>query len=235
MSTSGSLPQKHTAKKKVISRRRAIRLGVEVAAGVSVGAATTAWVRPEVSSIDLKHPECSMSPPPGNPGIALSKTARLARRFGRQVIVSGKITIRNISDVQVIVEKLQDTVQYREGRNWKDAPTVMDALSDCGPGSCIAVRKRCVGEYTASARVPLSADDFRNRVEVKLVHRDKVFSHVADVKHDFAEPQPEPPPQPSEPPPKPSESPPPPPSSEPPPSEPPPSSGPPPSEAPPSP
>jgi hypothetical protein len=210
--------------KKVISRRRAIRLGLQVTAGVSAGVATTAWVRPQVATVPMKDPRCSTSPPPGNPSIDLSKTARLIRRFGRQVSVAGKITIRNESEVQVIVEELRDTVQYRDGNKWKDAPTVLDALSDCGPGSCIEVRERCVGEYTASATVPLSANRFRNRVEVKLMFRDKIFGYIADVEGSFDEPpSPEAPP-PSEPPP--SEEPPPP-SSEPPPSEPPPSEPPP--------
>ncbi|MGH2554738.1 MAG: hypothetical protein ACRDHO_03355 [Actinomycetota bacterium] len=236
--TPESLPQKHVTNKKVISRRRAIRLGLEATAGVSVGVFTTAWVKPQVASVQMGDPRCRTSPPPGNPSIDLSKTARLIRRFGRQVSVSGKITIKNASEVQVIVEKLADTVQYRDGNKWKDAPTVLDALTDCGPGSCIDVGKRCVGEYTASATVPLSANRFRNRVEVKLMFRDKIFSYTADVEGSFDEPPPREEPPPSEPPPSneppPPSSEPPPPSSEPPPSEPPPSE-PPPSEPPPSP
>ena len=184
------IPHKLPTNERVISRRRAIRLGVEVAAGVSVGLATTAWVKPQIASVKLKE-GCSGSPPPGRPSIEVSKDAHVVKRFGRDLIVAGTTTIRNVSEVQVIVEKLDDTVQYREGNKWKDAPTVMQSLSGCAPGSCIKPRKNCSGDYTVDAQVPLSADRFRNRVDVKVIYRNKIFSYTADVEQEIIEVPPE--------------------------------------------
>ncbi len=136
------MPKTVVTTKRVISRRRAIRLGVEAAAGVSVGVTTTAWVKPKVASVNLKE-GCSGSPPPGRPSIEVWKDAHQVKRFGKDLIVSGTIKIRNAAEVQVIVEKLHDTVQYRDGNNWKDAPTSFQSLSGCGLGSCIKVGKSC--------------------------------------------------------------------------------------------
>lgn len=209
------MPKDHVTSKGGVSRRRALELGVKAAAGVTAGVATTGWVKPQIASVQLKS-GCSASPPPGRPSCEVWKDAHMRNRFGRQVIVGGTVVIKNQSEGQIVVEKLQDTVQYREGSKWKDAPTVLQSLSGCGPGSCIQVHHRCSGEYTAIATVPLSADHFRNRVDVKLMYRDKIFSYVADMEDSIGSPPSEPPP--SNPPP----SEPPPPSSEPPPSAPPP-------------
>jgi hypothetical protein len=184
------MAKKQVASKRAISRRRAIRLGAQVAAGVSVSLATTAWVKPQVTSVKLKE-GCSGSPPPGRPSIEVWKDAHLVKRFERDLIVSGTIKIRNVSEVQVIVEKIEDTIQYREGNKWKDAPTVFQSLSGCGPGSCIKVNKSCSGDYKVDARVPLSADKFRNRVDVKVMFRSKIFSYTADVEEDIIQVPPE--------------------------------------------
>jgi hypothetical protein len=69
----------------------------------------------------------------------------------------------------VIVESLEDTVQYSDGINWKDAPTELQSLSGCGIGSCIKPRKECSTDYRVTAKVPLLADKFRNRVDVKVM------------------------------------------------------------------
>jgi len=212
------MPESRPSRKRGVSRRRAIELGAKAAAGVSLGLTTTAWVKPQVTSVKLK-PGCIGSPPPGRPGVDVKADARQRRRFGRQIAVTGTIRIRNVSGVQVILEQLDATVQYREGSRWKDAPTSLQ-LSGCGAGSCLDPRKSCSSDYTALATVPLPADTFRSRVEVKLMFRDQIFSDVADVEGSAgppSEPPPEPPP--SEPPPEPSPEPSP---SEPPPSEPPP-------------
>ena len=181
-SESEGMPQGHPAKKKVISRRRAIRLGAEIAAGASIGlVSTTAWVKPKVASAKLDHHGCQPSPPPGTPSVKLSKTARMVHRFKKQVTIRGKITIRNDSPVQVIVETIQDTVQYKQNGKWKDAPTAVNSLSSCGPGSCVNVNKKCETDYSVTAEVQLSAERFRIRVDVKLMFRDKIFSHSTDV------------------------------------------------------
>lgn len=184
------MPNTTVTTKGVLSRRRAIRLGVKAAAGVSVGLVTTAWAKPQVASVKLKG-GCSGSPPPGRPSIDVWKDAHQVKRFGKDLIVSGTIKIRNASDVQVIVEKLDDTVQYRDGNKWKDAPTVFQSLSGCGSGSCIKVNKSCTADYTVDALVPLSADRFRNRVDVKVMYRSKIFSYIADVEQDIIQVPPE--------------------------------------------
>ncbi len=178
------MPKTVVTTKRVISRRRAIRLGVEAAAGVSVGVTTTAWVKPKVASVNLKE-GCSGSPPPGRPSIEVWKDAHQVKRFGKDLIVSGTIKIRNAAEVQVIVEKLHDTVQYRDGNNWKDAPTSFQSLSGCGLGSCIKVGKSCSADYIVDALVPLSAEELRNRVDVKVMYRSKIFSYTADVEQDI--------------------------------------------------
>jgi hypothetical protein len=226
MPISEEMPSNDATDKPGISRRRAIRLGVRAAAGATVGLATsTAWVKPAIASVKLQH-GCSASAPPGKPEVEVWKDAKAVNRFGRQLTVSGHLKIRNLSQFQVVVERIKDTVQYKQGSKWKDAPTVIQSLTDCGPGSCTKVHKTCSGQYTVTAMVPLSADKFRNHIEVKLAFRDRTFDYTADIKQDLVEPPEEPPrsePPPSEPPP-----------SEPPPSEPPPSEAPP-SEPPPSP
>jgi hypothetical protein len=197
------MPENRPYRNRGVSRRRAIELGAKAAAGASLGLTTTAWVKPQVTSVKLK-PGCVGSPPPGRPGVDVKADARQRRRFGRQIAVTGNIRIRNVSGVQVILEKVDATVQYREGNRWKDAQTSLQ-LSGCGPGSCLDPRKSCSSDYSALATVPLPADTFRSRVEVKLMFRDEVFSEVADVEGSAgppSEPPPEPPP--SEPPPEPS-------------------------------
>jgi hypothetical protein len=175
------MPEKDVPDKGEISRRSAIRLGAKVAAGMSLAVATTAWVKPAIASVQLNHPGCSASPPPGTPSVDVSNTADLVKRVDRDITVKGTITIRNVSSVQAIVEGIQDTLQYREGKKWKDAPTTLTSLSQCGRGSCVAVHQRCESKYSASARVPLSASKFRNRVDVKIMYRDKIFSDAAEV------------------------------------------------------
>jgi hypothetical protein len=194
MPISEEMPSNDATNKPGISRRRAIRLGVQAAAGATVGlAASATWVKPAIASVKLKE-GCSGSPPPGRPSIEVSKDAHVVKRFQRELIVSGTITIRNASEVQVVVEKLDDTLQYREGNKWKDAPTTIQSLSGCGPGSCIKVHKTGSGDYTVDALVPLSADTFRNRVDVKVMYRDKIFSYTADVEQDLVQVPPEQPP-----------------------------------------
>jgi hypothetical protein len=163
-------------------------------------------VKPTVASAKLDHHGCQPSPPPGTPSVKLAKTGRVVHRFKKQVTIRGKITIRNDSPIQVIVETIQDTVQYKKNGKWKDAPTALESLSSCGPGSCLNVNKKCETDYSVTAEVPLSAQKFRNRVDVKLMFRDKIFSDTTDVEHAFEEPPEEPPPSeppPSEPPPSP--------------------------------
>jgi hypothetical protein len=219
MPISEEMPSNDATDKPGISRRKALRLGVGAAAGATVGlAASTAWVKPAIASVKLKE-GCSGSPPPGRPSAEVWKDAKVVNRFGQQLTVSGSLKIRNMSEVQIIVEKIADTIQYREGNKWKDAPTVIQSLSGCTQGSCMNVHKSCSGEYAVTAMVPLAADRFRNRLEVKLMFRDKIFEYTADVGQDLLQPPEEPPP--SEPPPEP------PPPSEPPPSEEPPSEPPP--------
>jgi hypothetical protein len=188
MPISEEMPSNDASDKPGISRRRAIRLGVRAAAGATVGlAASTAWVKPAIASVKLKE-GCSGSPPPGRPSIEVSKDAHLVRRFGKELIVSGTITIRNASEVQVVVEELDDTLQYREGNKWKDALTTIQSLLGCGPGSCIKVHKICSGDYTINSLVPLPAAKFRNRVDVKVMYRSKIFSYTADVEQDLLQP-----------------------------------------------
>jgi hypothetical protein len=193
------MPTKHVSNKRVISRRRAIRLGIEAAAGVTVGVATTtAWAKPQVASVKLQN-GCSASPPPGRPSIEASKDARVVDRIGQKLTVAGTIKIKNVSEVQVIVESLADTVQYRDGNKWKDASTELQSLSGCGIGSCIKPRKQCSGDYRVTAKVPLSAEKFRNRVDVKVMYRNKIFSYTADVEQQlFQVPGEEPSPSPIE-------------------------------------
>ena len=191
------MPSKHVSNKHLISRRRAIRLGVEASAGIAIGVATTAWTKPQIASIRV-HQGCSGSPPPGRPSIEVSKDARVIDRIGQKLSVAGTITIKNVSEVQVIVETLQDTVEYRDGNKWKDAPTELQSLDGCAIGSCIKPRKECSGDYRVTAKVPLSADKFRNRVDVKVMFRNKIFSYTADVEQQlFQVPGGEPTPSPS--------------------------------------
>jgi hypothetical protein len=204
------MPESSPSEKRTISRRRALELGAKAAAGASL-VATTGWVKPQLATVKLEE-GCSGSPPPGQPSAEVWKDAEIVKRFGQQIAIAGTIKITNASEVQIVVEKIDDIVQYRDGNNWKDAPTSLQ-LSGCGEGSCIDPRHRCSADYTALATVPLDADRFRNRVEVKLMFRDKIFSYTSDVEDASGGPPEEPPPEPepSEPPP-----------SEPPPSEPPP-------------
>src|SRR6266511_3191612 len=147
MPISEGMPKDPVTNDRAISRRRAIGLGARAAAGVSVGLATTAWVKPQIATVKLKE-GCVGSPPPGRPSADVWKDAKLARRFGQQIVVAGSLKIENASEVQIIVEKVEDTVQYRDGNKWKDAPTSLQ-LSGCGAGSCIDPRKSCSSDYTA--------------------------------------------------------------------------------------
>jgi hypothetical protein len=182
MSISDGVTSKFPMEQRRISRRRAIRLGVGAAAGVTLSNAV--WVKPAVASVTLKH-GCFASQLPGNPEVEVWKNAKVVRRLRKNLTVSGTLKIRNVSQFQVVVEQLVDTIQYKYRGRWKDAPTVFRSLSGCGTASCLDAGKRCTGDYVVTAIVPLSADKFRNHVEVKLMNATKIFEYLAEVEQDL--------------------------------------------------
>lgn len=162
----------------VLSRRRALRLGVAATAG----AATIGWTRPSISTIRVSQATVGTPPPHGNPSVDVFKTVSTASRVGTTVTTSGSFTINNVGDVVAVIATVTMVLEFRiKGGPWQQAATSF-SLTGCGPGTSIPLAGSCTASYSETATdadIP-DATGFRNVLTVTLVGRDTDFLDRAE-------------------------------------------------------
>lgn len=154
-----------------VSRREVLSRGLHAGAGL----AAVGWVRPSISSIRATA-RAQPSPPRGQPSVEVQKTVVEAIRDGSALVVSGVITITDVSDAPVgfTVETIRDVVEFRVGSRWQESPTT-EVVMPCPPGTQVAPEGSCSGDYVVETMIPPGAHQARNVVHVKVFFRDKDF------------------------------------------------------------
>lgn len=163
-----------------ISRRKLLRAG----AGGIAGAIAVAWTKPAIATVPVVR--ASHTVLRGQPSLEVSKTVSDVQVLADDgtsatLQISGTITIENVSDepVPVTIISVDDTVEYRSGGDWNQAPTT-EVTIPC-EGETIAENGSCSGPYTVTATVPSNYKALRNVVEVQAENRDKIFLYRAEV------------------------------------------------------